>query len=110
MKLKNILSEIKSPEENINFLKAHPDVKPVWINDVNKLKSDLIRWKNELTNSQSRDLQTINYWASKQQNQIPPIIIADYGNGYKILDGRHRAYAQLIVNKKDKINALIQPQ
>lgn len=109
MKLRTILNEILTePDESINFKKRFPTVKKQKITLTKDIEDYLVRWKSEPTNNQPKDKKTIEFWS--KQPTIPPIILADYGRGYVIIDGRHRAYANFIVNKKPTIDAYIEPK
>lgn len=110
IKLMDLLLEGSVPDENINFIAKYPTTKPTKLKVDKSIIDYLERWKQEPTNNSIRDHETIEFWAKHPPTKIPPIIVADYGSGWKIMDGRHRAYANFIVNGEKFIMALVEPK
>lgn len=106
--LKAIYESLKIPDENSKFLQLHSGIRPVWIDISNDMVADNTRWARELTNQSNRDKETIRYWEGISINKFPPIIVGNYGSGFKVLDGRHRLNAAIRKGCK-KIKALIEP-
>jgi hypothetical protein len=84
---------MKKTEENIKFLQQNPNAKCKWVKITKELKDMSEKWyKNAM---HPNDKSTINYLKKIDAKKYAPIILHQYGNNIKIIDGWHRLYAAI---------------
>lgn len=84
-------------EEIIEFVKENPHIKPIKIKIDDTLKRDVNNWARFHLMSKP-DVDKINNISKIDFNNLPPIILHQYGTKTKIIDGWHRLYVAIQKN------------
>jgi hypothetical protein len=87
------LFENFQPDENLKFLKLHPNAKSEWLDISDNLVKKSELWEDN--NHTPRDKETVRFWMQKNIEDFPEIIVHYYGDKISIIDGWHRLAAAI---------------